>query len=203
MKAPRKTSRQNTALLRDDVQAWKSVGDIPGFPFDKFDEMQAAVSARSFNIGVDPLAAAEWSDRFGKGFKRVIVAALSVLLIVAAVASVIAAFVTEDYWLLAAPVVQALAFYFSHPASQFQKWATVGGALTLPLFINFLLNHQTSAATLVAYAGLTFACVRAAAFITSSTFRKALLSDEKLFLTAYRDRACTLRNSRTKKVHAI
>lgn len=203
MKAPRKTIKENVAGMRDDAPAWKSVGDVPGFPFDKFDEMQAAVSARSFNIGVDPLAAAEWSDRFGKGFKRATVAALSVLLIIAALASVIAAFVTDDYWLLASPIVQAVAFYFSHPASRFQKWATVGGALTLPLFINFLLNHQTSAATLVAYAGLTFACVRAAAFITSATFRKALLSDEHLFLAAYRDRACTLRNSRTKKVHAI
>ena len=39
-------------------QEWKTVADIPRFPFETFDELQAAVAIKSFNVGVDPLAAA-------------------------------------------------------------------------------------------------------------------------------------------------
>jgi hypothetical protein len=51
----------------------------------------------------------------------------------------------------------------------------------------------------VAYAGLTFAAVRAAAFISASAFRKALLSDARLFLAVYERGKCSLRNVRTKQ----
>ena len=43
---------------------WEIVADIPGFPFETFDQMQAAAAIKSFNVGVDPLAAANWSSRF-------------------------------------------------------------------------------------------------------------------------------------------
>jgi len=58
------------------------------------------------------------------------------------------------------------------------------------------------AATLVAYAGLTFATVRAAGYMTNSAFRKALLADETLFLAAYAAGACTVRNNQTKVVYS-
>jgi hypothetical protein len=58
-----------------------------------------------------------------------------------------------------------------------------------------------AASVLVAYAGLTFAAVRAAGFITGSAFRKALASDEDLFLGAYSERACTVRDNETKRVY--
>jgi hypothetical protein len=182
---------------------WESVARMPGFPFETFDQLQAAVAVRSFNIGVDPLAAAEWSDRFNGTYNRAVITALSVLLIAAAVAAVIAAFVTGEYWLLAAVPVQGAAFYISHPASPYRKWVTIGGAASIAIFINLLFNGAPIAATIVAYAGLTFASVRAAGFIMNSSFRKALLSDEQLFLAAYTNGVCTLRNNRTERVHSV
>ena len=70
------------------------------------------------------------------------------------------------------------------------------------VFFNLLLNELVNAATLVAYAGLTFAAVRAAAFINISSFRKALISDEALFMMAYWNGACSLRKGRDGMVYA-
>ena len=187
--------------INPEALRWKSVSDIPGFPFDTFEELQAAVAAKSFNIGVDPLAAAEWSNQFNTRLNKIITAALSILLIVAALAAAVAAFAIPDYWLLAALPAQALAFYVSHPASPLRKWATVAGAASVPLFVNLLFNGSTTGATIVAYAGLTFAAVRAAGFISNSGFRKALLADEEMFLAAFAVRHCTLRNNRTERVY--
>ncbi|HSE36396.1 MAG TPA: hypothetical protein VLG74_03780 [Blastocatellia bacterium] len=181
---------------------WESVGDIPNFPFEDFEQLRAAIATRSFNIGVDSLAAAKWSERYNTRFKKTIIAALSLLLLIAGSASVVAGFLTREYWLLAAMPIQGLAFYLSHPASPIHKWVTIGGAVSVALFFNLLLNGLPVAAALVAYAGLTFAAVRAAGYITNSAFRKALLSNEKLFLEAYAGGACTLRNSRTKAVYS-
>jgi len=188
---------------RQSPAAWESVGDIPRLPFESFDQMRAAVAIRSFNIGVDSLAAAEWSERFNTGFKKGIIAGLSLLLLVAAVASVVAAVVTREYWLIVAAPIQAFAFYLSHPASPIHKWVTIGGAVSVAVFLDLLLNGLPIAAALVAYAGLTFAAVRAAGYITNSAFRTALLSDEDLFLAAYANGACTLRNNQTKRVYSI
>jgi len=181
---------------------WERVADIPRFPFEDFEQLRAAIAIRSFNIGVDSLAAAKWSEQFNTRFKKAIIAALSLLLVIAAIASVVAAVLTREYWLLAAVPIQALAFYLSHPASQIHKWVTVGGAISVAVFLNLLFNRLPIAAALVAYAGLTFAAVRAAGYLTNSAFRKALLSDENLFLAAYADGACTLRNNQTKRVYS-
>lgn len=181
---------------------WKSVADIPRFPFETFEQLQAAISIRSFNVGVDSLAAAEWSQRFNTRLNKAIIAALSLLLVVTAVASVVAAFWTREYWLLAASAIQAFVFYVSHPASPLRKWVTAGGVLSVAAFLNLLFNGLPIAATLVAYAGLTFAAVRAAGYVTNSAFRKALLSDEDLFLAAYAGGACTVRNNGTKRVYS-
>lgn len=180
---------------------WQSVGEISGFPFDSFEELQAAVRIKSFNVGVDPLAAARWSDSFNSKSNKIVIAMLSGLLILSALAAVIAAFVIGEYWLLAALPAQAFTFYVSHPASPLRKWVTVAGAASVAFFINFLLNGYIIGATIVAYAGLTFAAVRAAGFISNAAFRKAILADEDLFLTAYANRICTVRNNRTERVY--
>jgi hypothetical protein len=165
--------------------------------------LRSAVADRRFNIGVDPLAAAEWSERFSTSAKRIIVMVLSCLLVAAAAASVVVAIAVENYWLLAALPVQAVAFYVSHPASPIRQWVTVAGVASIIVFVNMLLNHWTTAAALTAYAGLTFAAVRAAAFTVNSGFRKALLSDESLFLVAYAGGACTLRQKSTGSVYRM
>src|SRR5213593_5169827 len=86
---------------------WESIGDIPRFPFEDFDQLKAAVAIRSFNIGVDSLAAAEWAGQCNSRTGKTIVAALSLLLVVAALASIVAALWTREYWLLAALPIQA------------------------------------------------------------------------------------------------
>ena len=179
----------------------ETVAGIPGFPFDTFEQMEVAVRERSFGLGVSSLAAAEWLDTSDLRVKKGAVVALSLLLFVAAIAAAVAAFWLGNYWLLAAVPIQALAFYLSQPSSPIRKWATVAGAVSIIIFANLLFNRLTTAATLVAYAGLTFAAVRAAGYIADSAFRKTLLSDERLFIKAYTHRACTLRNNRTKHIY--
>ena len=183
--------------------AWKNVGEIPRFPFEDFDQLRAATAIRSFNIGVDSLAAAKWSEQFNTGGKKAIIAALSMLLVLASAASIFAALITREYWLLAATPIQAVVFYLSHPASPYHRWVTIGGVVSVLVFFDLLLNGFPIAAALVAYAGLTFAAVRAAGYVTNSGFRKALLSDETLFLEAYAGGACTLRNNQTKVIYSV
>jgi uncharacterized membrane protein HdeD (DUF308 family) len=188
---------------KESTTRWQTVEDIPRFPFEDYEQLKAAVAIRSFNVGVNSLAAAEWSAKSNTRFKRSIVTALSLLIMLAAVASVVAAFLTGEYWLLAAAPIQAVVFYLSHPASPIHKWVTIGGAISVAVFLNLLFNGLAIAAALVAYAGLTFAAVRAAGFITNSAYRKALLKDETMFVNAYADGACTLRNNRTKVVYSV
>lgn len=180
-----------------------SVAEINNFPFESFEQLQAAVAIRSFNVGVDALAAATWSDNFNTRLKKAVVTALSLLLLAAALAAIVAAFVTGNYWLMAALPIQAVTFYTSHPASPIRKWVTIGGALSVAAFIDLLLNGFLIAATLVAYAGLTFAAVRAAGYIANAGFRKAILSDERLFLEAYESGECTVRNNQSGRVYSV
>ena len=184
----------------EEVTDWPSIARITNFPFDTFAELKTAVAGRKYTIGVDPLAAAEWSAIFNTRPKKVVITALSLLLIVAAIAAVVVAVAIEDYWLIAAVPIQGLAFYVSHPASPIRKWATIGGVASVLVFVDLLLNHWTTAAALTAYAGLTFAAVRAAAFTANSAFRKALLTDEDLFLVAYSRGGCSLREKSTGRV---
>jgi hypothetical protein len=197
----------SAARTRDDLAKgmlpFSSIADIPRFPFESFEQLQAAVAIRSFNVGVDALAAAEWADGFSTKLSRFVVTTLSLLLVAAAAAAVVAAFVTGEYWLLAAAPIQAVAFYISHPASPIRKWVTVGGAISVAVFLDLLLNGLPIAATLVAYAGLTFAAVRAAGYVANSAFRKALLSEEDLFLAAYAGGVCTVRNNQSKRVYSV
>ena len=185
-----------------DSRLLTSVAEINNFPFETFEQLQAAVAIRSFNVGVDALAAAKWSDNFNSTVKKGVVTALSLLLLVAALAAIVAAFITGDYWLIAALPIQAVTFYTSHPASPIRKWVTIAGALSVAAFIDLLLNGFLIAAALVAYAGLTFAAVRAAGYISNSGFRKAILSDERLFLEAYNRGECTVRNNQSGRVYS-
>lgn len=191
-----------TDAASQDSRRLTSVAEINNFPFETFEQLQAAVAIRSFNVGVDALAAAKWSDTFNSKIKKAVVTALSLLLLAAALAAIVAAFITGDYWLIAALPIQAVTFYTSHPASPIRKWVTIAGALSVAAFIDLLLNGFLIAATLVAYAGLTFAAVRAAGYIANSGFRKAILSDERLFLEAYDRGECTVRNNQSGRVYS-
>lgn len=175
---------------------WPSVG-----PFRSFAQLQKAIADRKASLGVDPLAAARWADAHLNSFKKSFIAALSLLLIASAVASVIGAVWFANYWLLAAVPIQAAVFYLAQPALKFQRWATVGGVVLIFVFIEFLLSGLITPATLAAYAALTFASVRASGFVTNSAFRKALVADESLFIAAYSSRLCSIREKETKKVY--
>jgi hypothetical protein len=170
-------------------------------PFQNYAELQHAFADKKIGIGVDPLAAAEWSASANKGLNKVLVQGLSMLLIMAAIASIIVAFAVGNYWLLLALPIQALAFYGSHLEAPARMWVTLLGVASLIGFIDFLFNQMPTAATLVAYAGLTFAAVRATSSITNSAFRKALAADEELFLDAFANRLCTVRDNKTKQVY--
>lgn len=182
---------------------WKTIADIPDFPFTTFAELQSAIKERNFSLGVDTLSAARWSDEHNSGLRRLLVAALSLLLVLAGAASVIAALWVGNYWLLAAMPIQLAVFYVSHPASPIRKWVTVAGAASVLMFVEFLFNRMPTAATLVAYAGLTFASVRAAGFISNAAFRRAIASNEAMFLEAYAAGACTVRENKTKRVYGL
>lgn len=176
---------------------------MPGLPFKSFAALQKAIAEKTHSVGIDSVAAAEWADTFLSGFKRAVISALSLMLIAVGIAALVAAFYYHNYWMLAAIPIQAMAFYFSHPSSPLRKWVTVAGAVSIIACVELLINGMPTAALLVAYAGLTFAAVRASGYLTGSAFRKAILADEKLFLAAYGGGACTVRDNETKRVYHV
>jgi hypothetical protein len=170
-------------------------------PVKNYAELQSAISEKRYGIGVDPLAAAQWSSQSNSSLNKALIATLSILLVVAAIASIIVAIAVQNYWLLLALPIQTLAFYGAHLDQPYRLWITTAGAVSLIIFLNLLLNELPTAATLVAYAGLTFSAVRANSAITNSAFRKALMADEQLFFDAYANRACTIRDNKSKQVY--
>ncbi len=174
---------------------------MKNLPCKNYAELQRAVAEKKFTIGVEPLVAAEWSATNNNQLNKLMIHALSILLILAALASIVVAFAVGNYWLFLALPIQALAFYVSHLDAPFKMWVTLAGVASLIIFLDFLFNQMPTAATLTAYAGLTFAAVRATNSITTSAFRKALAANEELFLEAFTNRACTIRDNKTKKVY--
>lgn len=196
-----------TRIVADQIDARlatgsRSVRDVPDLPFDSFSELQEAVSKKRYNVGVDSLAAAEWSDKSGGRLGRFAVTVLSLLLFAALITAIAASIALENYWLLAAAPIIGVSFYFSHPGGKMQKWVTVAGALSVAVVIDLLLNGLQTAAILVAYGAMTFAAVRMVGYLNNRAFRRALVSDESLFVAAYSNRNCTLKNNESGKVYS-
>ncbi|MEW6129084.1 MAG: hypothetical protein AB1757_18745 [Acidobacteriota bacterium] len=170
-------------------------------PFQTFAELQQSLKDKKVSFGVDPLAAAEWSAVYNSRVNKIFISSLSVLLILAALAAILVALVTREFRLLLAVPIQIVVFYLANANSAIRLWVTVGGVVSLIFFFNLLLNDMPIAATLVAYAGLTFAAVRASSSLMNASFRKALASSESLFIQSFMAGACTVRNNRTKTVY--
>jgi hypothetical protein len=190
-----------TATTKANSNGKLRISVMQGLPFTSYAELQRAYIDKKIGIGVEPLAAAQWSAAANSKLNQFLIQGLSLLLILASVASIIVAFIVGNYWLLLALPIQALAFYGAHLDAPFKVWVTLAGVASLIIFLDFLFNQMPTAATLVAYAGLTFAAVRASSSITHSAFRKALMKDEELFLDAFANRACTIRDSKSKRVY--
>jgi hypothetical protein len=124
------------------------------------------------------------------------------LLIGAALSAIIVAFYSGMYWVLAAVPAMGISFYFSNPSSEYRKWVTVAGAASVAVFLDLLVNGLLVPALIMAYAGLTFAAVRAAAFVANSGFRKALLKDEATFVQAYSMGACSVRDDKLDQTYS-
>jgi len=184
-----------------DRKQHPSVSDIAGFPYRSFAELQQAAASKKANIGVNPLAAAEWSAAHSTGLARTAVTLLSVLMVVAGATALVAALLTHDYLLIAAIPSMAIAFYFSNPGYKYHKQVAVAVAAVVAVFIDMLANGFVTPAIIAAYAALTFAAVRAAGTLTNSAFRRHLLSDEAKFLEAFRTGACSLRDNKSDQVY--
>lgn len=170
-------------------------------PFENFAELQNFLKQKRFSLGVDPLAAAQWSATYDSRINRIFVSSLSVLLFLAAIAAIIVALFTKNFWLLLAIPIQIAVFYLANLNSAIRLWVTVTGAISLIFFFNLLFNEMPTVATLVAYAGLTFATVRASGSLMNASFRKALSSDKALFIQSFLAGACTVRNNQTKTIY--
>ncbi|HEY6331310.1 MAG TPA: hypothetical protein VI756_18435 [Blastocatellia bacterium] len=179
------------------------MSDIPGFPFRSFNDLQAAVSEKKIDIGVNPLAAAHWSDTSSTPAVRVLVTSLSVLLVIAALSALIVAIFAHLYWVAAAVPAMAIAFYFSDPSSPYRKWVTIVGAASIAVFLDLLVSGLLGPALIVAYVGLTFAAVRAAGFAANSSFRRTILKDEESFVRAYCEGQCSVRDDATKRTYSL
>ncbi len=196
MKSPAPNEPRDFGVKKPDFNVVKR--RLPG---ESFQDLHDAIKDKKLSLGVDPLAAAEWTAERGAAYKKYFITALSILLLLAAVAAVLVALVTRNYWLLLALPIQATVFYLANANTAIRLWVTVAGVVSLLYFFNLLLNDQPTAATLVAYAGLTFAAVRASSSLTNAAFRKALIEDEALFVEAFINRACTVRDNKNKKVY--
>lgn len=183
--------------------SWSCVREIPEFPFRQFDELQEAVEKRRFALGIDPVAAAEWSPRQGglnSKFGQAVVTVLSVGLFALSLTCVWEALASGNYLLLIGIPIIVAGFLLSEPSSPVRPFVSAAGFLSVVVFADLILRERATAAWLVGCFAMTFVSVRTAALIHIGRFRNAILGEEATFLSLFEHAQCTLRERDTGRV---
>lgn len=182
---------------------WQGVREIPDFPFEEFEQLQEAIEKRHYALGIDPVAAAEWSSRRGginSKFGQAVVTVLSVGLFALGLTCVWEAVASGNYLLLIGIPIVVIGFFISEPSSPIRPFVSAAGFLSVLFFADLILRDRATAAWLVGCFALTFVSVRTVALIHVGRFRNAILGTEPAFLYMYERSLCTLRDKKTGRV---
>ncbi|HZS47686.1 MAG TPA: hypothetical protein VFC63_21635 [Blastocatellia bacterium] len=191
---------KNRSFKPLDPEQWEHVSDIPDFPFGRFVDMRKAVKEKRWSLGIDSLAAGYWASLNDSFWKRTAVKGLSLTLVAVAMLVVIASFDLREYAMLLTIPAMAAAFYLAEPSLPGRQYLTFVGVLLFVAFIGCLVQGYPRIGIVLGLSTLVFICVRAASFISVTSFRKALVTDEHTFLEMYAAGGVTLRDNESGRV---
>lgn len=180
---------------------WQRVADIPEFPFDNFSDLQKALKDKSYSLGIDSLAAANWGTSFTTGLGRSVITLMSLLVCLSILAAPAIALWLKDYWLIAGVPIIAVMFFVSAPDVRGRRVVTVFGVLAVLLAADLWLRELYTLAWLVGFGAFTFIAVRVASYITHTSMRDAITSRENVFLFMYEQASCSLRDNKTGQIY--
>ena len=187
--------------LRESI-TWKSVSEIPDFPFESFEELTAALESGTYGIGVDQIVARRLNrltHDFRAGLLFESVFGLPLLIIVGAV---VGAVVLRNGWLLFAIPVGLVAFFWSVPYHPLRTCITAVAAASLIGLLASLGYRYQAPSCLFASFLVTFLAIRWQVAFSTRRMRAAVSSSEIMFLYMYEKHAVTVLHIPTGKIHA-
>ncbi len=174
---------------------WNSVRDIPGFPFNHFDDLVDAYKNKRILLGVSPTNArplAQW------GMSKVKYAILSLSLalpLAVAIGVSIYGIMIGDYWLLFAVPVAIVSSFISSPYALGDK-KFLPFLLTLGCIWLFWADHATIA-FIIASALFVFWWTKYVNYALQKATREVTIGSELIFLNFFHDKTITVRDRET------
>ena len=201
---------------------WRSVSEIPSFPFKSFSDMQQGIAEGRCYISVDSSQAHRFSHLFNGPGARALNGLLSWVPILVSLATVFAAIYFRNAWLLIGVPAAVLAFVVGASSVNLLRpiltvaprdptvplplrlaarillavmpFGTVIGVL---LFLGFLLSAHTTAAWTVASYLISVSALRSFRTRGAVALNSAVRRSEALFLFALSRGLCGLRDKAT------
>ena len=183
------------------LSKWKSVSEMPNFPFDSFEKLKDAVQESKYTIGIDYSAATEFASLLHSGFWKFVVIMLAFIPWIALAIAIVSSVILKNYYLLFGIPIIGVTFGVSNPLCPYRSFVSrIGYMGTICMVFVVFMNNQTLLWLLLSFV-LTFWDVRIIYEINAMTLRQAVMDSESLFMYCYEKKACTIKNSQTEKVY--
>lgn len=172
------------AKIEKDL-TWKSVADMPDFPFASFRQLSTSLEQGDSFISVNSITARQWAPSFGKP-GAILLLLLGSLTIVVPVASIVLALVMRNYWLLAGVPISIIGQLAGSPYNSRKKGVLSRFAVVLAgLAILALIDGRQTVAALIAIYIISYWGDRSVYGYSVHVLRKIVSKRESLFLYFY------------------
>jgi hypothetical protein len=180
---------------------WNTVGEIPDFPLNTFEDVKNRVGAKEYTVGIDFTTSnqlAEWL--YGRGYHYFYLLLASTPIIVCII-SLVLAFTLKNYWLLAGIFLGFSGQLMSNPYNPSKQiWKSINFLLFL-VFAYSVFWGKDTLAYLLAFFVFPF-------FINSSLYRmnqnklkKVALDSENIFIYLYQIGKLGLKDNSSQVTH--
>lgn len=166
---------------------WKSVAEIPNFPYTSFSAVRQALASREMSLGIDYTTANLLAgSAYGVIWATVsnLAAATPILL---SIALLIAAFIRGDYWLLLGIPLAFFGQFSSNPYNRSRMGCLVVAVAIACVAVWLLFNHkETSGIALLAFP-LTFVTNSLLYTVNQARLRNWATSSEVVFIGLFEE----------------
>lgn len=177
---------------------WRSVSEIPNFPFKSFSDVQQAVAEGQCYISVDSSRAYQFAPLFDGPVSRAVDTLLSNVPFLAAIACVILAIFFRDAWLLIGVPAALLAFVVGSRVNRSGR-ISLWRVTCVLLFGWLLLSAHTAAAWIVASYLISVYALHLYRSLGVAAVNSAARRSEPQFLFALSQGLCGLRDKATNE----
>ena len=173
---------------------WKSVSEIPGFPFASFSAVRHALASREFSLGIDYTIANQLAGSiYGVLWATVssLVAAAPILL---SIVLLIAAFVRGDYWLLLGIPLAFFGQFSANPYNRSRAGCAVVVVLITCVAVWLLMSQRASLGIALLALPLAFLANTVLYAVNQARLRNWAISSEVLFVGLFEENKLGLLN---------